>query len=77
MAALIWQKSSTSGDAANCVYVAATADGGIRIRESDEPDVVVTTTAETFRALVRSVKEGDLDRLMEEGPRRQMRAIRA
>ncbi|WP_406086496.1 DUF397 domain-containing protein [Kitasatospora purpeofusca] len=45
MAAPIWQKSSFSGDAENCVYLAATADGGIRIRESDEPDVVVTTTA--------------------------------
>ncbi|WP_328953027.1 DUF397 domain-containing protein [Kitasatospora purpeofusca] len=64
MAAPIWQKSSFSGDAANCIYLAATADGGIRIRESDEPEIVITTTAERLRTFIRGVKEGDLDHLM-------------
>ncbi|MFD7416811.1 DUF397 domain-containing protein [Kitasatospora purpeofusca] len=63
MAAPIWQKSSFSGDAANCIYLVATGDGGIRIRESDEPDVVVTTTAERFRAFIRGVKTGEFDDL--------------
>ncbi|KJY29286.1 DUF397 domain-containing protein [Streptomyces sp. NRRL S-495] len=63
MAAPIWQKSSFSGDAANCIYLAATVDGRIRIRESDEPDVVVTTTAERLRAFICGVKAGEFDHL--------------
>ncbi|MCX4755679.1 DUF397 domain-containing protein [Kitasatospora purpeofusca] len=65
MAAQTWQKSSFSGDAANCIYLAAAADGGIRIRESDEPDVVITTTAERLRVFICGVKAGEFDHLMQ------------
>ncbi|MFJ4188589.1 DUF397 domain-containing protein [Kitasatospora sp. NPDC089509] len=63
MAVHNWQKSSFSGDAANCVYVSAVADCAVRIRESDDPDRVITTTPATFRALIRGVKAGEFDHL--------------
>ncbi|WP_380282069.1 DUF397 domain-containing protein [Kitasatospora purpeofusca] len=63
MAAHTWQKSSFSGDAANCIYLAAAPDGAIKIRESDEPDVVVTTTPDSLRAFIGGVKAGDFDHL--------------
>ncbi|WP_159400494.1 DUF397 domain-containing protein, partial [Streptomyces sp. XY431] len=30
-----WQKSSFSGDTANCLYLAAAPDGAVKLRESD------------------------------------------
>lgn len=61
-----WQKSSYSGDGSNCLYVAAASDGTVRLRESDLPDVVVTTTPRRLRAFIRGVKAGEFDRLTEE-----------
>ncbi|MEV6976064.1 DUF397 domain-containing protein [Kitasatospora sp. NPDC093806] len=58
-----WQKSSFSGDAANCIYLATALDGGIRIRESDEPDAILTTTPDRLRALIRRAKSGAFDDL--------------
>ncbi|MFE6871258.1 DUF397 domain-containing protein [Kitasatospora sp. NPDC057692] len=63
MAAHTWQKSSFSGDAANCVYVEAAPDGVIKIRESEEPDTIVTTTPNRLRALLLGVKAGEFDHL--------------
>ncbi|MFP8942969.1 DUF397 domain-containing protein [Streptomyces fenghuangensis] len=60
-----WQKSSYSGTAANCVYVAASDDGTIKLRESDDPGTVLTTTPERLAAFIRSVKTGELDRFTE------------
>ncbi|MFH0242654.1 DUF397 domain-containing protein [Streptomyces sp. HK10] len=57
-----WQKSSYSGTAANCVYVAASDDGTIKLRESDDSGAVLTTTPERLAAFIRSVKTGELDR---------------
>jgi hypothetical protein len=55
--ALDWQKSSYSHEGANCVYVAATGTGEIKLRESDNtPDVIVTTTPAGLRALLRRIK---------------------
>ncbi|MEV2255352.1 DUF397 domain-containing protein [Streptomyces sp. NPDC050147] len=51
-----WQKSTYSGDASNCVYIAATPDGTIRLRESDDPDVTLTTTPARLHALIRTLK---------------------
>ncbi|MGW6023971.1 DUF397 domain-containing protein [Streptomyces sp. NPDC055099] len=51
-----WQKSTYSGDASNCVYVAATPDGTIRLRESDTPDIALTTTPAPLHALIRTLK---------------------
>lgn len=61
MPTLDWQKSSYSAEAANCVYVAAAGDGSIKIRESDDPDTVVTTTPDKLDAFIRGVKAGEFD----------------
>ncbi|MFD5747815.1 DUF397 domain-containing protein [Streptomyces sp. NPDC127033] len=63
MPALNWQKSSYSAEAASCVYLAAADDGTIKLRESDDPDVILTTTPESLRALILGAKAGEFDRL--------------
>ncbi|CAM5674940.1 DUF397 domain-containing protein [Streptomyces aurantiogriseus] len=57
MQTLHWQKSSYSGDSSNCLYVAATPTDTIHLRESDEPDVILTTTTPGLRALIRGLKD--------------------
>jgi hypothetical protein len=56
MPELAWQKSSYSAEAANCVYIAATPTGRVRLRESDDPDTVLMTTRPRLQALIRSLK---------------------
>lgn len=51
-----WQKSTCSGDASNCVYIAAAPDGTIHLRESDTPDVTLTTTPDRLHNLIRALK---------------------
>ncbi|BBJ41071.1 hypothetical protein SSPO_037890 [Streptomyces antimycoticus] len=58
-----WRKSSYSSQGANCLYVSAPGDATIRLRESDEPDTILTTTPSTLRDLIRSTKAGQLDHL--------------
>ncbi|MFE2031319.1 DUF397 domain-containing protein [Streptomyces hygroscopicus] len=58
-----WQKSSYSGEGNACLYVSAPDSATIRLRESDEPDTILTTTPTTLRALIRSAKAGQLDDL--------------
>ncbi|MGK5547582.1 DUF397 domain-containing protein [Streptomyces sp. URMC 127] len=54
-----WQKSSYSGTAGNCLYVArGTAPGTIRLRESDAPDLILTAPPAALAALIRAVKDG-------------------
>ncbi|GAB2955841.1 hypothetical protein GCM10023080_013570 [Streptomyces pseudoechinosporeus] len=55
MSALDWQKSSFSGDQANCLYVAATPAGTVHLRESDTPDTILTTTPTALAALIRTL----------------------
>jgi hypothetical protein len=57
-----WRKSSYSGEGDTCVELAASA-GAIRLRESDYPDVVVTTSPEKLAALIRAIKAGEFDRI--------------
>ncbi|MEU0343405.1 DUF397 domain-containing protein [Streptomyces bobili] len=57
MQTLHWQKSSYSGDSSNCVYVAASPIGTVHLRESDDPDAVLTTTTPGLRALIHSLKD--------------------
>ncbi|MER5357131.1 DUF397 domain-containing protein [Streptomyces sp. NPDC002785] len=59
MAPLAWQKSTFSGEAANCVNVAAAPDGTLRLRESDDPDVILVATRAGLSALVASIKENE------------------
>ncbi|MEU9959158.1 DUF397 domain-containing protein [Streptomyces sp. NPDC050982] len=56
MSALDWQKSSFSGDQANCLYVAASSiTQTIHLRESGTPAVSLTTTPATLAALIRTL----------------------
>lgn len=54
---LRWQKSSFSegDDAPNCLEIAATQEA-LRLRESDEPDTVITTTGTGLAALIRQLR---------------------
>ncbi|MBA6441029.1 MULTISPECIES: DUF397 domain-containing protein [Streptomyces] len=63
MSPLQWRKSSFStGDAANCVELAADSVGTPHLRESDDPEVVISTTPAALRAFLRAAKAGALDR---------------
>ncbi|MER6999143.1 DUF397 domain-containing protein [Streptomyces sp. NPDC000410] len=64
MAEIRWQKSSYSTDAAgNCVELGS-VDGAIKMRESDDPEVIVTTSPEKLRAFILGVKAGEFDHLI-------------
>ncbi|MEN8654986.1 DUF397 domain-containing protein [Streptomyces sp. 21So2-11] len=57
MSQLNWQKSTFSDAAGdNCVYLATAPDGTIRLRESDEPDAILTTTPHALAALIRAAR---------------------
>ncbi|MEU1948917.1 DUF397 domain-containing protein [Streptomyces sp. NPDC020125] len=58
-----WQKSSYSSTGNACLYVSAPDNATIRLRESDEPETILTTTPTTLSALIRSAKAGQLDHL--------------
>ncbi|MFD3481806.1 DUF397 domain-containing protein [Streptomyces sp. NPDC058665] len=55
-----WQKSSFSEGGAQCVEIAA-HNGEILMRESDDPNVVTTTSRNKFAAFVAGVKAGEFD----------------
>ncbi|MGW2187988.1 DUF397 domain-containing protein [Streptomyces sp. NPDC001719] len=50
-----WKKSSYSGDSSNCLTI-ATTDSGLLLRESDNPEAVITLTATQLRTLIRIIK---------------------
>ncbi|MEU3461710.1 DUF397 domain-containing protein [Streptomyces sp. NPDC006733] len=57
MPQLGWQKSSFSTDQANCLELAISpADGTIRLRESDAPGVILTTTRTRLADLLARIK---------------------
>jgi hypothetical protein len=58
-----WQKSSfSSGDGnSECLEVSRGEDGLVRIRESDEPDVVAVTTPAKWNAFIKGIKAGEFD----------------
>ncbi|MEU3468130.1 DUF397 domain-containing protein [Streptomyces sp. NPDC006687] len=61
---IAWQKSSKSTDAeGNCLELSAHL-GAILIRESDEPDTIVTTTPAKLAAFIHGVKAGEFDHLI-------------
>lgn len=51
-----WQKSSFSGEAANCLNVAAMSDGTLHLRESDDPSRILAVNREGLSALLTAVK---------------------
>ncbi|MZE75890.1 DUF397 domain-containing protein [Streptomyces xinghaiensis] len=58
-----WQKSTYSGggDGNHCLELAEGREA-IKVRESDDPGVVVMTTPGSLRSLMRGIKEGEFDR---------------
>ncbi|GAA2362335.1 DUF397 domain-containing protein [Streptomyces cuspidosporus] len=60
-----WQRSSFCGGGGNNCIEVATADCGIAIRESAEPEAIVTTDRTALRAFVLGVKEGRFDQLLD------------
>ncbi|MER7787534.1 DUF397 domain-containing protein [Streptomyces sp. NPDC097640] len=58
-----WRKSSYSGNAGNCVYVALDSDGRVKMQESDGPNATLAASPATFGVFIRAVKAGALDRL--------------
>ncbi|MEV6125287.1 DUF397 domain-containing protein [Streptomyces violaceusniger] len=64
MSPLQWRKSSFStGDSANCVELAADSVGTPHLRESDDPEVVISTNPAALRAFLRAAKAGEFDRI--------------
>lgn len=59
-----WRKSSFSGDSSNCLNLADSVHGGIRLRESDAPEVILATTPAALGAFIRVARRGDLDRIV-------------
>ncbi|MEU7131980.1 DUF397 domain-containing protein [Streptomyces sp. NPDC046261] len=59
MSRLEWRKSSfsTGGDG-ECVEVSASSGGLLRLRESDHPADVLTTTPPTLATLLTGIKAG-------------------
>ncbi|WP_327316688.1 DUF397 domain-containing protein [Streptomyces sp. NBC_01235] len=54
---LTWQKSSFSGGPqGECLYLAPTPDGTIRLRESDTPDIILAAVPESLAALLKHLK---------------------
>ncbi|MFJ8507175.1 DUF397 domain-containing protein [Streptomyces avermitilis] len=52
MTELNWQKSTYSEAASSCVYLATTPTGTILLRESDEPEVVLSTGPRQLSTLI-------------------------
>ncbi|MGW7555289.1 DUF397 domain-containing protein [Streptomyces rimosus] len=52
-----WQKSSYSNAAVNCVNVAAAPDGTVCLRESDDPQVILSATRDGLAAFLAAIKE--------------------
>ncbi|MFJ1937676.1 DUF397 domain-containing protein [Kitasatospora sp. NPDC088160] len=60
MQELTWQKSSFSGEEANCVEIASDSNL-VYIRESDDPAHIVTTTRTKLNAWLLGAKAGEFD----------------
>ncbi|MBD0690820.1 DUF397 domain-containing protein [Streptomyces sp. CBMA123] len=57
---LNWQRSSFGTDQANYLEIASAGDL-VYIRESDNPDLVVTTTRKKLNAWILGAKDGEFD----------------
>ncbi|MBT2401637.1 DUF397 domain-containing protein [Streptomyces sp. ISL-100] len=51
-----WQKSSFSPDGSNCLEIVAAERGAIKLRESDDPGVILTATTQEIRGLILGLK---------------------
>lgn len=55
---LTWQKSTHSEEASSCVFLAAAPAGAVLLRESDDPDVILTTGIRQLSALIAAFGSG-------------------
>ncbi|KAA6224131.1 DUF397 domain-containing protein [Streptomyces albofaciens JCM 4342] len=55
-----WQKSSYCADSSNCLSLSASPDHTIRIRESEAPHTVLTTTKSQLGSLIDAIKNSAL-----------------
>ncbi|MEE4584911.1 MULTISPECIES: DUF397 domain-containing protein [Streptomyces violaceusniger group] len=60
-----WRQSSYCQESASCVNVAEGEHNTILLRESEHPEVILTTTRMRLRAFIRTVKAGRLDHFPE------------
>ncbi|CAM5607998.1 hypothetical protein SALBM311S_00424 [Streptomyces alboniger] len=51
-----WQKSTYSEEGSACVYLAPTPTGTILLRESDEPETILTTGPRQLHALIAGLR---------------------
>ncbi|MFF2746377.1 DUF397 domain-containing protein [Kitasatospora sp. NPDC058048] len=63
MASLNRQNSIYSSESANCIYLVVAPEGGIKLRESDDPDTVLTASPGALGAFLCGVKAGEFDHL--------------
>lgn len=56
-----WRKSSYSVEGSNCLYVAAREHRTIMLRESEQPETVLSTNRTRLRAFIRAAKAGQFD----------------
>ncbi|MBA6437859.1 DUF397 domain-containing protein [Streptomyces asiaticus] len=63
-----WRQSSYCQESASCVNVAAGERETIMLRESEHPEVVLSTTRARLRAFIRAARAGQFDHVGE--PRR-------
>ncbi|MFJ7902359.1 DUF397 domain-containing protein [Streptomyces sp. NPDC096198] len=56
-----WQKSSFSGGGGEQCLEAAECEGSILFRESDDPELIITTSREKLAAFILGVKAGEFD----------------
>jgi hypothetical protein len=61
MYSVVWQKSSFSAEASNCVNVASAPTGLVLLRESDDPGTVLAATPTALRGLLGVIKRGSLN----------------
>jgi hypothetical protein len=54
---LHWQKSTYSQEASACIYLTATSTDTILLRESDEPENILTTGTRPLAALIATLQE--------------------
>jgi hypothetical protein len=56
---LRWQQSSYCPEGNSCVNLAASPNGTLHLRESDDPDVVLHTTPTAIRLLLKGLQSAD------------------
>ncbi|WP_344962024.1 DUF397 domain-containing protein [Streptomyces thioluteus] len=56
MPPLVWQKSTFSANAANCVTLSINHLGHIQLRESDQPEITLRATRTTLRSFLTAMK---------------------